>query len=158
VPRPDADVAGMGQLTLMQADMSMGTTLKAVARFVTVAAVSVAALMVASPAAVAAPNCDWNTDAGTQACMGGGPFGGGDTYGPTGEAGFVHDTKRMFPQADSGKMVKLGYEICADTARGTSRAMMKAKLMKFGIDDTSAGALVTTAQMYLCPGTAGPNQ
>lgn len=120
----------------------MDTTLKAFTRFVTVAAVSVAALMVASPTAVAAPICDWSTDAGAQACMGGGPFGGGDTYGPRGEAGFVQDNKRYFPQTSPDVLLRAGYAVCKGLANGGSPSGMKAELMKSGMDETNAGAFV----------------
>ncbi|GJO33968.1 hypothetical protein NJB1507_46300 [Mycobacterium marinum] len=87
--------------------------------------------------------------------MGGGPFGGGDTYGPTGEAGFIQDNKRYFPQTSNDVLLRAGYAVCKGLANGGSSAGMKAELMKSGLDENSAGAFVMSARMYLCPGTAG---
>lgn len=125
--------------------------MKAIARLLSAAAVSTAILVAPAPPAAAAPLCDWSTDAGAQACMGGGPFGGGDTYGPTGEAGFVQDNKRSFPQTSPDVLLRAGYKVCEGIANGGSPSGMKAELMKSGMDETSAGAFVMSAQMYLCP-------
>ena len=134
----------------------MRKKMKVITRFVGIAAVS-AALAIPAPSAVAAPACDWNTDEGTQACMGGGPFdagknGHGDTYGPTGEAGFLQDQKVYFPRISNDQLLKVGYAICKDTANGVSHNAMRSALMGRGLDETSAGAVVISAQMFLCSG------
>lgn len=84
--------------------------------------------------------------------MGGGPFGGGDTYGPTGEAGFIQDNKRYFPQTSNDVLLQAGYTVCKGLANGVTPASIKAQLVKSGLDETNAGAFVMSAQMYLCPG------
>jgi hypothetical protein len=88
--------------------------------------------------------------------MGGGPFdagkgGQGDTYGPTGEAGFLRDNRSSFAGNSSEDLLKLGYAICKGLASGGSENSIKTKLIRGGVDEVSAGAVVISAQMYLCP-------
>ncbi|MEW2484603.1 DUF732 domain-containing protein [Mycobacterium sp. NPDC049093] len=121
-------------------------------------------LVVLAPSAAALPpGCDWNTDAGTQACMGGGPFdagknGNGDTYGPSGEAGFIYDTKLVLPSVrklSDAHLLKIGHQVCENRRRGHSEDAVKeafaAAFKKIGLDPSDAGYMVIDAEMYLCP-------
>lgn len=113
-------------------------------------------LVGAVPPAFAQPGCDWNTDTGTQACMGGGPFdagknGNGDTYGPSGEAGFLADNRPFFPNSNDKGLLTYGYSICRGIANGQSEASFEAELTSHGVSEVNAGAFVMSAQMFLCP-------
>lgn len=120
-----------------------------------VAGAVVSSLLICIPPANAAPGCNWNTDQGTQACLGGGPFdagknGNGDTYGPTGEAGFVQDNRMSFPHASNAAIIQLGRNICGGLSKGMSEDSIKSALVNEGLDSTTAGAVVISAQMFLC--------
>jgi hypothetical protein len=87
--------------------------------------------------------------------MGGGPFdagkdGNGDTYGPTGEAGFLADNKPFFPDVSNKTLLETGYGICRGLAAGHSEEAFEAELIRRGVDETNAGALVISSQMFLC--------
>lgn len=120
-----------------------------------VAATLTSSLMVFAPSATATPpGCDWNTDRGTQACLGGGPFdagknGNGDTYGPTGEAGFLNDNRRLLRGSDAD-IIQLGHNICNGLHKGRSPDSIKAALIREGLDQLTAGSVVISAQMFLC--------
>ncbi|UBV19660.1 hypothetical protein H8Z59_20295 [Mycolicibacterium fortuitum] len=119
-----------------------------------ICAVAISPLL-AAPSATATPGCDWNTDRGTQACLGGGPFdagknGNGDTYGPTGEAGFLQDNRMSFPRGRDADIIQLGHNICNGLGKGMSERSIKASLVREGLDETTAGAVVISAQMFLC--------
>lgn len=134
----------------------------------TVAATLASSLLIVAPLATAMPpGCDWNTDRGTQACLGGGPFdagkdGNGDTYGPTGEAGFLQDNRRLFPRARDADIIQLGRNICKGLSKGMSPSSIEAALIREGIhqmtagtvvgitDQMAAGSVVISAQMFLC--------
>ncbi len=113
--------------------------------------------LVAAPSATALPpGCNWSTDVGTQACMGGGPFdagkdGNGDTYGPSGEAGFLQDNRMSFPRGSNADIIQLGHNICNGIGKGMSEGSIKASLIREGLDETTAGAVVISAKMFLCP-------
>ncbi len=110
------------------------------------------------------PGCNWNTDTGTQACLGGGPFdagknGNGDTYGPSGEAGFLYDTRLILPSArrlNDAQLLAFGRAVCTDRRAGRSEEAVKSSLAaaftKVGLDPYDAGYFVIDAEMYLCPG------
>lgn len=110
------------------------------------------------------PGCNWNTDTGTQACLGGGPFdagrdGNGDTYGPTGEAGFLYDTRLILPSArrlNDAQLLAFGHAVCTDRRAGRSESAVKQSLStafaKAGLDPYDAEYFVIDAEMYLCPG------
>jgi hypothetical protein len=96
--------------------------------------------------------------------MGGGPFdagknGNGDTYGPSGEAGFLYDTMLVLPSVralSDAHLLKIGYQVCENRRRGLSEDVVKeafaAAFAKNGLDSSDAGYLVIDAEMYLCPG------
>lgn len=112
------------------------------------------------------PGCNWNTDTGTQACLGGAPFdagknGNGDTYGPTGEAGFLYDTRLILPSArrmNDGQILAFGRAVCTDRRAGQSadtvEKSLAAAFAKVGLDPHDAGYFAIDAEMYLCPGLA----
>jgi hypothetical protein len=84
-------------------------------------------LALSAPSAFALPpGCNWNTDTGTQACMGGGSFdagknGNGDTYGPSGQAGYLYDTRLVLPTARAmtdAQLLGLGQFICDKRRQG----------------------------------------
>lgn len=121
-------------------------------------------LLALAPSATALPpGCNWNTDTGTQACLGGGPFdagknGNGDTYGPSGEAGFLYDTKLVLPSVrtlSDARLLKIGYQMCDNRRRGISESVVKNAFAdafaKNGLDPADAGYMVIDAEMYLCP-------
>lgn len=110
------------------------------------------------------PSCNWNTDTGTQACLGGGPFdagknGNGDTYGPSGEAGFLYDTRLILPSVrrlSDAQLLALGHLACDNRRKGRSSESVKngfeVGFTEQGLDPYDAGYFVTDAEMYLCPG------
>lgn len=121
-------------------------------------------LLALAPSATALPpGCDWNTDAGTQACMGGAPFdagknGNGDTYGPSGEAGYLYDTRLVLPSVrglSDAQLLRLGRAACDYRRQGYSEDTvtntMEAAFAKTGLDASDAGYLVIDAELYLCP-------
>jgi hypothetical protein len=90
-------------------------------------------------------------------CLGGGPWqnqdgSSPDTYGPTGERGFVYDNRSVgsFPNISDATLLKLGHAICQDLANGFSERATKSVLMRNGVSELDAGAVVISAQMYLC--------
>lgn len=124
-----------------------------------------AGLVLTAPSASALPpGCDWNTDTGTQTCMGGSSFdagknGNGDTYGPSGEAGFLSDTRLILPTAQAltdDKLLKIGYLMCDSRRQGRSEEVVKSAFAtafaQNGLDGNDAGYMVIDAEMYLCPG------
>ena len=129
-----------------------------------VAGVLATSLLAPIPSANALPpGCDWNTDEGTQACMGGAPFdagknGNGDTYGPSGEGGFLSDTRLVLPSVrrlSDAQLLGLGQLVCDNRRKGfTEDAVKEGLRVAFsnnGLDPSDAGYLVIDAQMYLCP-------
>lgn len=106
----------------------------------------------------AAPYCDPTTSDGYLACIGGGiPWqnqngSSPDTYGPTGERGFIYDNRSVgaFPGISDPDLLKIGYFLCEKVAEGYSDEGIKLALMDYGVDELNAGAIVTSAQMYLC--------
>lgn len=129
-----------------------------------VGAVVPSLLAFAPSASALPPGCDWSTDAGTQACLGGAPFdagknGNGDTYGPSGEAGFLADTRLILPsirRLTDAHLLKIGYQVCENRRRGHTEDAVKeayaAAFAKEGLDPYDAGYLVMDAEMFLCPG------
>lgn len=134
------------------------------ARACSAAVVALAFAALHSAPTTVAETCDWGTDAGVQACMGGAPFdagknGNGDTYGPTGEAGFVSDVRLILPSVqrlDDAKILALGRATCNLRREGYSQEVAKKSLAKAfaenGLDPYDAGYFVIDAEMYLCPG------
>lgn len=108
--------------------------------------------------ATAAPNCDPTTSDGYLACIGGGiPWqnqngSSPDTYGPTGAKGFIYDNRSVgaFPKLSDADLLKVGYFICQKVAEGYTDEGIKLGIMEYGVDELNAGAIVTSAQMYLC--------
>jgi hypothetical protein len=132
-----------------------------------IVAVAFPPLVVAVPSAAAQPGCDWNTDAGTQACLGGGSFdagknGNGDTYGPSGEAGFVYDTRLILQSARAlpdTQLLALGHGVCDRRREGNSEDRVTTAVADVfatnGLVAADAGYFVIDAEMYLCPGRLG---
>jgi hypothetical protein len=117
---------------------------------------AVVLLLSATSATAAPPGCDWGTDAGTQACLGGGPFdagkdGHGDTYGPTGVPAYLHDAKVAFPRANDHDLLTMGYAIFKAAATGASADVIVSALVKNGVAEGGAGYLASAAVMWLCP-------
>jgi hypothetical protein len=114
----------------------------------------VAASLVAAPSAASDPICDRTTPEGTLACLGGGPWqqpGDPDTYGPTGVPAFLKENRASFPRMDDQNLLKLGQTICKGHAQGMSDDSLQSILMSHGTDENTAGAVVMSAQMWLCP-------
>lgn len=122
---------------------------------------AVASLMLSAPSAVALPpGCDWNTDEGTQACMGGGPFdagknGNGDTYqppgAPSGEAAFLGDLKTSISGSDAGKL-NVGYTVCKILANGGDINGIETSVKhSYNLTPENARLLVGSAFVRLCP-------
>ena len=111
------------------------------------------------PSAAASPGCSGDRSTPDQflGCWGGGPWqeqdgSSPDTYGPTGERGFIYDNRSVgsFPNISDATLVKLGHAICQDLANGFSEKAEKSVLMRNGVSELDAGAVVISAQMYLC--------
>jgi len=111
-----------------------------------------------APLATAAPACDPTTSDGYLNCIGGGiPWqdqsgSSPDTYGPTGSKGFIYDNRSVgsFPNMSDTNLLKLGGAICQDLANGFSEQVIKSNLIGSGVPALDAGAVVISAQMYLC--------
>ncbi|WP_142239875.1 DUF732 domain-containing protein [Mycobacterium sp. ST-F2] len=132
------------------------------------AGVALSAPLVLAPSAVALPpGCDWNTDAGVQACMGGGPMdagknGNGDTYGPTGEAGFLREVRLVAWSASvlsDQQVIDAGHWVCNQRRQDRSQKnvvmSLQAAFFKKGITDSDSAYIEDNAEMYLCPGLPG---
>lgn len=112
------------------------------------------------PSATASPGCsgDRSTPDEFLGCWGGGPWqeqdgSSPDTYGPTGERGFLAENRTMliFPELSDATLLKLGYAACSDRSRGVSDDAMQQALINVGADEVSAGAFVTNT-WFLCSG------
>lgn len=118
-----------------------------------------AALFLSSGHATAQPSgptngCDPYSGALTS-CLGGGPWqnqdgSSPDTYGPTGQRGFLRDALMVFPNGSQQKMLELGRRICVFRAEGYSDNIVEAGLVEAGLHEGDAGYLVTISGMYLC--------
>ncbi|MUL44453.1 hypothetical protein FZI85_17155 [Mycobacterium sp. CBMA293] len=136
--------------------------MKAIKRLAPAAALSVMASAVLAPSASALPpGCDWNTDAGVQACMGGssmdaGKNGNGDTYGslqpgPTGEEGFLKYVSPYFPGIPRENLLKSGHGVCASLVKVHYTFTIEQALEENGLGFRQAEHLVEGAQGFLCP-------
>ncbi len=133
-------------------------------RAVFAAGLALAAVALQSAPIAVSKTCDWGTDAGVQACLGGAPFdagknGNGDTYGPTGEAGFVSDVRLILPsigRLNDAQILELGHAACDLRRQGFSeqrvKDIMAATFNKNRLDPDDSGYFTIDAEMYLCPG------
>lgn len=133
-------------------------------RFVAIGILGAALMVVAPSASAEPPGCNWNTDVGVQACLGGGPFdagknGNGDTYGPTGAAGFLYDIRLVatsFQGLTDEQVLDTGKFVCEQRRAGNSEDRVQnyltGQLAKRGVSEADVGYFVIDAEMYLCPG------
>lgn len=130
-------------------------------RYSLLAVIGAVTLLLSAPSATALPpGCNWNTDEGTQACMGGGPFdagknGIGDTYqpagAPTGEAAFLKNIKTSISGSDASKLYA-GYTVCEIAANGGEAHEIETSLKySYNLTPENANLLVTSALVWLCP-------
>ena len=109
------------------------------------------------PIAAASPGCSGDRSTPDQflGCWGGGPWqnqngSSPDTYGPTGQRGFLKDALLAFPNGSPQGMLELGSRICGLYAEGYSDNVIEAGLVKAGLHEGDAGYLVAISGMYLC--------
>ncbi|MCT7369593.1 DUF732 domain-containing protein [Mycolicibacterium llatzerense] len=94
--------------------------------------------------------------------MDAGKNGHGDTYGPTGEAGFLREVRLVAWSASvlsDQQVIDAGHWVCNERRQGRSQKnvvmSLQAAFFKKGITDSDSAYIEDNAEMYLCPGLPG---
>lgn len=130
---------------------------------VAIASALTSSLLAFAPSAIALPpGCNYNTDLGVQACLGGGPFdagknGNGDTYQPGSASAAqryladVRDVGRLTGTDEA--ILSTGTKICRLRSQGWSYSDLEQAIVEqSGLPAEDAEFLVTSATVWLCSG------